>query len=512
MPYNKELSSNELSIKERGPVWLCLHFHKLALDIACRDEQNLDQPLVVTEKQRVYQCNAAATRLGIKPGHSMDTAFTLSERVTTTERNLDREITTLKHLAQWAYQFTPNVAIKGPQCLILEVAGSLALFGGLGAIGGSILASLEEQGYWANMASSSTPQAAILLAIANLSSISIDATLDATLDATSDIGLAPVHYLQVPNKVVAGLQQMGIHNLKQLLALPISGLTRRFDTYFIDYLQRLTGDKPDPQSFISPTANFYHDVTFLHDVTNMESLTFPINRLLAELSDFLSGRQLWMSHMTWHLSHRSHGRQSFSVYLAAPANDSKMFLTLTQLKLDQISSVKEIDNVALSVKRFFPAGQESADLFAKGFQNGGQAQQTSSDQQNQLLNMLTARLGPGKCFGLSEANDHRPEKAWKKIRLHEKDYWVSPQQKDLPRPSFLLPTPKALNVVDNIPCLAGKLELVKGPERIDFGWWDQPIDKPLARDYYVARQRDGGLLWVFKHLDAGRWYLHGIFS
>ena len=503
MSYNKEFAA-----KERGPVWLCLHFHKLALDIACRDEKNLDQPLVVTEKQRVYQCNTAATQLGIKPGHNMDTAFTLSERVTATERNLDREIAALKHLAQWAYQFTPNVAIKGPQCLVLDVAGSLALFGGLDAIASSILSGLQEQGYWANMAFSATPQAAILLAIANLSSTSTDATTD----ATTDVGPVSVHHLQVPDKVVAGLQQMGIHNLKQLLALPISGLARRFDTYFIDYLQRLTGDKPDPQSFISPAANFYHDVTFLHDVTNMESLTFPINRLLRELSSFLSGRQLWISHMTWHFSHRSHGRQSFSVYLAVPANDSKMFLTLTQLKLDQISSVKEIDNIALSVKRFFPAGQESADLFAKSFHNGGQAQQTSSDQQNQLLNMLTARLGPGKCFGLSEANDHRPEKAWKKIRPHEKNYWVSPQQKDLPRPSFLLPTPKALNVVDNMPCLAGKLELVKGPERIDFGWWDQPIDKPLARDYYVARQRDGGLLWVFKHLDAGRWYLHGIFS
>lgn len=511
MSYNKELS-----IKERAPIWLCLHFSQLALDIACRDEQNLDQPLVVTEKQRVYQCNTTAARLGIKPGHNMDTAFTLSERVTTTERNLDRETIALKHLAQWAYQFTPNVTTKGPQCLIMEVAGSLSLFGGLDVICGSIQSGLEEQGYSANMAYSSTPQAAILLAIANLSNTSLDATPYATpyatIDATLDIGPAPVHHLQVPNKVVTGLQQMGIHNLKQLLALPINGLARRFDTYFIDYLQRLIGDKPDPQSFISPAANFYHDVTFLHDVTNMESLTFPINRLLGELSDFLSGRQLWISHMTWHLSHRSHGRQSFSVYLAAPANDSKMFLTLTQLKLDQINSVEEIDNIALSVKRFFPAGQESADLFAKGFQNRGQAPQTSSDQQNQLLNMLTARLGPGKCFGLSEANDHRPEKAWKKIRLHEKDYWVSPQQKDLPRPSFLLPTPKSLNVVDDIPCLAGKLELVKGPERIDFGWWDQPIDKPLARDYYIARQRDGGLLWVFKHLDAGRWYLHGIFS
>jgi len=482
--------------------------------MACRDEQSETEPLVITEKQRVYQCNHMAMALGIKPGHSMDTAFSLSEQVSSSERNLDRETTALQHLAQWAYQFTPNVAIKVPNCLILDVTSSLALFAGLTNLKNGIRSGLQELGYCITMTVSSTPQAAMLLAIAGLPDDAASPKEGAArADIGTDIGNVPVHHLQTTDKIVAGLQQMGIHHLSQLLQLPASGLTRRFGTYFIDYLQRLTGDKPDPQTFISPAANFYHDVTFLHDVTNLESLTFPINRLLRELEDFLSGRQFWISHMTWHLSHRNHARQSFSVYLAAPANDSKMFLTLTQLKLDQINSVKEIDNIALSVKRFFPAGQTSGDLFdGGGFSTNEGQQNAPGDQQNQLLNMLTARLGPGKCFGLSEANDHRPEKAWKKIRLHEKDYWVSPEQDDLPRPSFLLPTPKALNVVDDTPCLAGKLALVKGPERIDFGWWDQRVDKPLARDYYVARQRDGGMLWVFKHLDAGRWYLHGIFS
>jgi len=507
MVSSKEVSSKEAS--SRSSVWLCLHFYQLALDIACRDEQSRTEPLVITEKQQVYQCNTMAMALGIKPGHSMDTAFSLSEQISSSERNLDQETTALKYLAQWAYQFTPNVAIKVPHCLILEITSSLALFAGLTNMKNDVRSGLQELEYCATMTVSSTPQAAMLLAIAGMPN-------DAVLPK-ADISSVPVHYLQTTQKIVAGLQQMGIHHLSQLLELPASGLTRRFGTYFTDYLQRLTGDKPDPQTFISPAANFYHDVTFLHDVTNLESLAFPVNRLLGELEDFLSGRQFWISHMTWHLSHRNHGRQSFSVYLAAPANDSKMFLALTQLKLDQINSVKEVDNIALSVNRFSPAGQTSGDLFAgNGFSAYGRQhegeQNAPGDQQNQLLNMLTARLGPGKCFGLSEANDHRPEKAWKKIRLHEKDYWVSPEQNDLPRPSFLLPTPKALNVVDNTPCLAGKLALVKGPERIDFGWWDQRVDKPLARDYYVARQRDGGMLWVFKHLDAGRWYLHGIFS
>ncbi|HSG89299.1 MAG TPA: DNA polymerase Y family protein [Pseudomonadales bacterium] len=35
---------------------------------------------------------------------------------------------------------------------------------------------------------------------------------------------------------------------------------------------------------------------------------------------------------------------------------------------------------------------------------------------------------------------------------------------------------------------------------------------PPARDYWVARHRNGSHLWVFREADEGRWYLHGYFS
>ncbi len=496
------------SSSQSPAYWLCLHFENLPLEIFMRDKLDHSEPIVVTEKQRVFALNKAATELGIKVGHSMDTAYTLSDKVTSFERNEDKEVSNLNHLAQWAYQFTPNVAIKPPHCLLLDITGCLNLFKGLENLTNKMTSGLKKQGYTATIAANFSPQAAMLMAIGK----SVNLLNRHYKEIESSISHLPVTCLQTDKKIIESLQQMGITHLAQLFALPDSGLSRRFGVYFTDYLQRLRGKKADPQKFVSPAANFYHDITFLSDVTNLQALTFPINRLLSELTEFLTARQLWVNHFTWHLSHRSHPKQSFSIYLANPANEPKMFLTLTQLKLEQISQVKEIDNIALSVNRFFPARAIPEDLFqGKGFVDS-EIRATTNEQQNQLLNMLRARLGPGRCFGLSEANDHRPEKAWKKIRLHQKDYWISPQQDDLPRPSFLLPTPKSLNVIDNTPCLAGRLTLIRGPERIDFGWWDQPIDKPLTRDYYIARQKDGGLVWVFHHLATGRWYLHGIFS
>ena len=82
-----------------------------------------------------------------------------------------------------------------------------------------------------------------------------------------------------------------------------------------------------------------------------------------------------------------------------------------------------------------------------------------------------------------------------------------------PRPVFLLDTPRFLKTDHGEPHLGGPLLLLRGPERIDFGWWDQQdIEAPLARDYYIARQTTGELIWVFKHLPSDRWFLHGVFA
>ncbi|MFN3238189.1 MAG: Y-family DNA polymerase [Pseudomonadales bacterium] len=485
-------------------LWLCLYFPQIALDRVSRDQTATGQALVVTEKQRVYQCNAAARDLGIAVGQSMDTAFSLSEQVATIERQPDQEIASLQHLAQWAYQFTPHVVVKSDDCLLLEISGSLKLFRGLQNLAAQVLSGLKERGYQATLATYKTPLGAMLLA------------RSAAHTGKLEVSIEPVAiaFLQTSEKIIAGLQQMGIVTVAQLLGLPGSGIQRRFGTYFSDYLQRLIGTKPDPQKYISPAARFYHSVTFMHDVNNLSSLAFPINRLLGELTEFLTQRQYWVSHLTWQLSHRARSeRRSISVQLAAPVNNLKMFLALTQLKLDQVDDVQEVDQIALKVTRFFPAGENSDDLFAgRGFEQQ-LVTHTTTDQQNQLLNMLNAKLGADACFGLSEQNDHRPEKAWGKVKPGSKDYWQpQPVVSNNSRPGFLLPTPRALQVIDNKPYLAGQLTLLKGPERIDFGWWDQPVGKPLTRDYYIARQKQGGLVWIFKYLAAERWYLHGIFS
>ena len=127
--------------------------------------------------------------------------------------------------------------------------------------------------------------------------------------------------------------QSGIAKIQDLLRLPSSGLSRRFGTGFSDYLQCLIGVKADPQKIINPNTKFSSTINFLFDVTNLNSLVFPIKRLLIELRDFLSARQLCINHFTWHLSHRNSSEDSnssidsrrISISLASPINEYKAF-------------------------------------------------------------------------------------------------------------------------------------------------------------------------------------------
>jgi protein ImuB len=63
--------------------------------------------------------------------------------------------------------------------------------------------------------------------------------------------------------------------------------------------------------------------------------------------------------------------------------------------------------------------------------------------------------------------------------------------------------------MDGRPRYHGPLELLRGPERIEGGWWER-LD--VARDYYAARNPAGQRLWIYRRLDQVDWFLHGLFG
>lgn len=508
--YQNGNNGNNGNNNDSSALWLCLHFADLPLEIFIRTLKELEEvPLaVVIDKHKVCFLNQGAKNAGIQIGNSMDTAYAISNRVTVFERDKDREARAVKQLAQWAYQFTPKVSINLPHSLLLDIKGCLKLFKGLDLLKVKITDGLKTSGYSACLATGFTPQSALLLAKAM------------SKNEEADLASLSIRYMEAESWIIESLQQMGINTLGALKTLPSSELSKRYGTAFTRYLQQLTGDSPDLRKFISPKPSFFSEVSFPSDVTETDSLLFPAKRLLSELCLFLTGRQLTTSRFTWLIKHRNHQAKAIHISLAGDENNLSLFLSLTQLQLEKISDIKEADTLILTLKNFSPARQISGDLFENTGTSGN-----LNDQSRMLLNQLNIKLGSEVCFGLSLNNDHRPEHAWRPVNFTDNGKGndcrvpqIKGGGKDVnPRPVYLLKQPKLLTLHFS-PDREGKLELLSGPERIDFGWWEdkwwegkEGVKKEQGpRDYYIARHQCGSLYWVFRY--ENHWYLHGVFS
>ena len=62
----------------------------------------------------------------------------------------------LAPIAAWACQFTPKVSLEPPQELLLEVQGSLRLFGGFASLRQKLAAGLGQLGFGFNLAAAET--------------------------------------------------------------------------------------------------------------------------------------------------------------------------------------------------------------------------------------------------------------------------------------------------------------------------------------------------------------------
>ena len=86
------------------------------------------------------------------------------------------------------------------------------------------------------------------------------------------------------------------------------------------------------------------------------------------------------------------------------------------------------------------------------------------------------------------------------------------------RPLRLLSVPHLIARTNNERTFPGQLmlggktfELIEysGPERIQTAWW---TNQPCHRDYYQVISRSGSRFWLFRELQSGEWYVHGVFE
>ncbi len=474
--------------------WLGICLPQLPLEALGGKPVEIPRVIVDGEdRQRTVRAvNAAAWRDGVRRGQDLNAAQALCPSLRAEPRDLRRENARLEELAAWAQRFTPWVSVEPPASLLLEVRTSLHLFGGAQGLCREAGAALDERGHRHRLALAPTPTAALWLSRTRRTVVLPDPE-----QLPGTLGRLPLAFLGWPDKTVSALNGMGVYTVRDCLRLPRDGFARRFGRRYLAELDRALGRLPDPRPSFSPPASFEKNLDLPAETDDIAQLLIATERLLESLSAYLVARQAGVRRITLKFFHGDAPATAVQVGLVEYCQDAGRLLALARLKLERVVLPVPAIAVQLSSGSVTTLDSPARDLFGP---TGGDT--------TTLLENLRTRLGVTAVYGVDGVAEHRPESAWRQVEPLAETGTACDRPAE--RPLWLLGQPQPLPVRDDRPQYDGRLVVERGPERIETGWWD---GGDIVRDYYVARDRRGLRLWIYRERRPPHgWYLHGYFD
>ncbi len=502
-------------------LWLGVYLPALPLE-ALLDTG--DAAAIFEEQQgvrKILLANRRALAEGIAPGMSINAALALSPALVLDERNPLREAQVLRELAEWSTKFTSFTTLEPPSLLLLEIAGSLTLFGGIRALRQRIVRGLESQGFAARVAIAPTPLAATWLARAGHKVCIRDPQ-----NLVGKLGPLPIACLAWPEAVQASLQGMGVLTIAQALRLPRQGFARRFGTTRLLELDRALGKLPDPRASYRSPERFIADFDLNAEQSDADLLLQACRQLLLQLERFLLCRQMAVQHIEFSFFHLQAPATNLGLGCVRADRAVKHWFDLLEIKFDRLALPAPVIAIRLS------AGHGQSFTAQTGvLALDAETQHRPEGSIAWLAERLAARIGDASVHGVRTVAEHRPQRAWLAHSSYDgvphcqggPAFHVDPQAPELlaeirrtnslvlQRPLWMLPEPERLEDERGCPRYHGRLALLAGPERLETGWWDED---GIARDYYVAVSPGGVHLWIYQDRgrDKGCWYLHGMFG
>ena len=405
----------------------------------------------------------------------------------------------LSTLACWAGRYTSHVNLA-PAALRLEVSGSLRLFGGLPALLDRVRTDLAAMDIPAQLAVAATPLAALWLARAGDDAVCPD--LPATRVALAAV---PLSALQLAPPLARRVEGFGLRRLGEVLALPCASLGARLGKPFVIDLARALGEIADPQAYFVFPERFEQGLELPAPVEAAPVLLFAAQRLIAALAGWLAARNAAVRAIECLIDHGHGASTSLPVAFSAPVHQAERIGCVLRERLDSLALAAP----ALGLRLRAQGVEVREDRSHALFDGAGQRHEALAE----LIDRLSARLGPRAVQGLACHADHRPELASRTSRAGSGQTAANlspPVLAALPRPLWLVDPPEALRELHGRPQRAGPLALLAGPERIESGWWD---GGDARRDYFIATDSAGRWLWLFRDpRPPGGWFLHGWFA
>ena len=507
-------------------LWMGLYFPRLPLEALGRDAGAASAaPLAVASdgsaNASLLAVNEGARAAGIHPGMGLGAACACAPRLEVRGRDSVLETAALQKLALWAGRFTAFVSPAPPAGLLLEIGGSLRLFGGVDMLRQEIESGLRELGFQASLGTAPTPAAAWLLARAGFPEPVLDRSR-----LPGRLAEVPLACLDLPEPALRDLVAMGVRSFRDAYRLPRDAVSRRVGEALVDIMDRALGKRPETRARYTAPPEFSRRLDFPDEVEEMPPVLAGLRRLLRELTSFLRARSLGVNALELRLLPRVAPALRIPVTLISASRDPEHLLELFEKRLEKATLTRPIAAVGLEVLGFDVQAPRNADLYEV-------RAAAPRDSLHTLVERLQSRLGRDALWRFALVADHRPERAFSRVppgdsrtgpkRLPE-PRGVDPDSGSKPRPAtsesarvphrpegpsrplWLLEAPRRIEPESGC---RKRLEISAHFERIESGWWD---GEDLRRDYHVARGASGVRYWVYREHGTRDWLIHGIFG
>lgn len=468
-------------------LWLGLHCPQLPLLAAWQCDREVPELHAVHGHHRgrhvILQASTTAQQAGVAPGQLLATALAVAPALQSRPRHSRAEAALLDQLALGAWQASSQVAQAPPDGVLLEIAGSRRLYGGLRPLLEALCEDLEGHGLPVRAGSAPVPATARLFARHGLHAGSVEIMRE-------KLHRLPLAALALDDEQAQALAGCGLDAVAELLRLPPPERARRFGPALNRHLLHLEGRAPTPLAAWQPPETFRLKLELPAASSNSAALLFVLRRSIGRMAHWLEVRDQALTRLHVSLQREDGGGSiPLEVGLSRPGMDEARLLELLALKLERLELPAAVAAVELRAESTAEHRPPQADLWSGN--NRGDAWPA-------LLDRFRARLGEDGLAGLVPQPDHRSERSWR---------WCRPGtaadcEESRPRPIWLLPEPRS--------CRRDTLRLEEGPERIEAGWWD---GEDCRRDYFIAHDSHGRRLWVFhEHHPHSGWFIQGIFD
>ncbi len=469
-------------------LWLAVVLTALPLEVFASRET----PFAVVEDKTLIGCNARARDRGLAPGLSVARAAASCPSLSLAPRDRAAEEALLEGLAAFAYGFTPQVVLRADGVL-MRFTDNASPVGDAHRLVACVAQGLADMGYAFEIAMAPTATAAWLCARSAMRCVWTPQDPWRALVRPLPLAGLPLAEASRDACLALGLARVG-----DLLDMPRSGLIRRFGRDIVSLLERLMGERPEVEDFWAQAPCFRRRLGFSHPVETEEALSFALARIVREWVAVMRARDARAGGFVVEMTHEDGSLRSEAFTLTRPERDPQVLVRLMRERLRDFRPASPITAVTVSAP-LEASTEGSLPLWRDG--------QWHEQGFGGLVDRLRARLGRDSVRAVSVRPDHRPERASREGPWPPQGPRGSAGRVAAERPIWLMDPPRRLEVVCGIPRLRGPLRLARGPERVETGWWDEPV----VRDYFVAVNPAHEYFWVFRNA-RDEWFLQGYFA